>query len=114
MHIHGASHVHGPHGLSGPHSPRAGQGSHASRPQAVDQLDISAEAAAQRAGDTGATPLLRREATTNFDGSTRIDDLAVGERVHVAGRQPVQGAPREPARPHLGHVFSGCEVSVSA
>ena len=31
------------------------------------------------AGDTGATPLLRREATTNFDGSARIDDLAVGE-----------------------------------
>lgn len=31
------------------------------------------------AGDTGASPLLRREATTNFDGSARIDDLAVGE-----------------------------------
>jgi anti-sigma28 factor (negative regulator of flagellin synthesis) len=46
MHIHGATQVHGPHGLSGPHSARPNQGAAPARPQAVDQLEISPEAAA--------------------------------------------------------------------
>lgn len=52
MQIHGATHVHGPQGLAGPHSNRAPQGASAPRPQTVDQLDISPEAAAaSQAGD---------------------------------------------------------------
>lgn len=36
------------------------------------------------ADDAGAAPLLRREATTSFDGSARVDDLAVGHyRFHA-------------------------------
>ena len=55
MHIHGASHVHGPHGLGGPHSPRQAQSSQPTRPLAVDQLDISPEAAAaSESGDVRA------------------------------------------------------------
>ncbi|TWT33647.1 hypothetical protein KOR34_34800 [Posidoniimonas corsicana] len=46
MQIHGATHVHGPQGLAGPHSNRPSQGASAPRPQTVDQLDISPEAAA--------------------------------------------------------------------
>lgn len=59
MQIHGANHVHGPHNLSGPHSPHSAKGP-ASRPQAVDQLDISAEAAAASQAGEVRTDLVNR------------------------------------------------------
>ena len=54
MQVSGSNHVHGPHSLQGPHTSRAKATPTAQQsapPQAVDQLDISAEAA--RASQTG-------------------------------------------------------------
>lgn len=62
MQIYGASHVHGAHGPNSPHSPRQAQGPAASRPQTVDQLDISPEAnAASQAGATSESNEVRTD-----------------------------------------------------